>query len=251
MEEVRPLPCPRTFTVRALALTPFHSFLLFYNSFDAIVLIATVYIFFPRENSDHVQDAMQHFEWTATRFDAMQHKNPLAKSAKGVIQAIFRKFRKVVEKAPGVTNLPSIANICASPPEGEPGRPSPMSQAGMTSTSPHATESSAAGASPSTMDAGTPSDRQPLFPGPSLTPNWTAGNVTQDFSSLAPLHPTEDLFFNSLDILLPGEMPLLSGKTSWTAANSQAMGKNMASQGFLFGGEFGQDSVWTALNQYS
>jgi hypothetical protein len=195
------------------------------------VLIATVYIFFPRENSEHVQDAMQHFEWTATRFDAMQHKNPLAKSAKGVIQAIFRKFRKVVEKAPGVTNLPSIANICATLPDGEPGRLSP-------------TDSSIG------CDAATPSDRHLHFPAPSLTSAWAAGNA-QDFSSLAPLHPTEDLFFNSLDILLPGEMPPSAGKSAWTAANSQVMGKNMANRGFLFGGEFGRDSVWTALNQCS
>ncbi|SPO05691.1 uncharacterized protein DNG_08378 [Cephalotrichum gorgonifer] len=88
---------------------------LFFGSLDAMILIGYTYIFFPRENRDVLQDAAQQFEWTTVRFDAMQYAIPIAKSAKGVAEAIYRKMRRAIDGSPAPTDPLSIASICSTP----------------------------------------------------------------------------------------------------------------------------------------
>ncbi|CRK35475.1 hypothetical protein BN1708_016449, partial [Verticillium longisporum] len=70
------------------------NFLLFFGSFDAVVLMASIYILFPKENVELASTAMQQFHWTQERFEAIADRNRLANSARGVLQAIYKKFRK-------------------------------------------------------------------------------------------------------------------------------------------------------------
>lgn len=81
-----------------------------------MILIASTYIFFPRENRDALQDASHHFEWTTIRLDAMRHASPVASAAKSVAEAIYRKMRRAVDGSPAPTDPLSIASICTTPP---------------------------------------------------------------------------------------------------------------------------------------
>lgn len=53
------------------------------NSFDATVLVAAIYILHPNENTEDLEDALQHFEWGMERFSLMSCRNSMARSALG------------------------------------------------------------------------------------------------------------------------------------------------------------------------
>ncbi|KAK4101910.1 hypothetical protein N658DRAFT_448267 [Parathielavia hyrcaniae] len=79
-----------------MALKPqmYKTFSLFFGTFDAIVLMASIYILFPKEHPELVRDALQHFQWAVQRFEAMSQRNPLAKAALGVLRAISLRLKK-------------------------------------------------------------------------------------------------------------------------------------------------------------
>ncbi|KAH6620697.1 hypothetical protein B0J18DRAFT_204613 [Chaetomium sp. MPI-SDFR-AT-0129] len=81
-----------------LALKPqfYKTFSLFFGTFDAIVLMASIYILFPKEHPDLTQRAIQHFHWAVERFEAMSERNSLAKSALGVLHAICVRMTKAL-----------------------------------------------------------------------------------------------------------------------------------------------------------
>ncbi|KAK1760644.1 fungal-specific transcription factor domain-containing protein [Echria macrotheca] len=78
----------------------YKTFSLFFGTFDAIVLMASVYILFPKEHRDLVQNALQHFQWAVERFEAMSERNALARAALGVLQAIFVRLKKSLGISP-------------------------------------------------------------------------------------------------------------------------------------------------------
>lgn len=69
-------------------------FSLFFGTFDAIVLMASIYILFPREHPELVQSALQHFQWAVERFQAMSGRNSLTKAALGVLHAVYLRLKK-------------------------------------------------------------------------------------------------------------------------------------------------------------
>ncbi|KAL2020765.1 hypothetical protein VTK56DRAFT_7963 [Thermocarpiscus australiensis] len=79
-----------------MALKPqmYKTFSLFFGTFDAIVLMASIYILFPKEHPDLVQDALKHFQWAVERFKAMSSRNALAKAALGVLHAIYVRLKR-------------------------------------------------------------------------------------------------------------------------------------------------------------
>ncbi|EAQ86944.1 hypothetical protein CHGG_08197 [Chaetomium globosum CBS 148.51] len=79
-----------------LALEPqmYKTFSLFFGTFDAIVMMASIYILFPKEHPDLMQKALQHFHWAVKRFEAMATRNPLAKAALGVLHAICQRMTR-------------------------------------------------------------------------------------------------------------------------------------------------------------
>ncbi|GAB1313589.1 Multidrug resistance regulator 1 [Madurella fahalii] len=78
-----------------MALKPqmYKTFSLFFGTFDAIVLMASIYILFPKEHPELVQKALQHFKWAVERFEAMSARNSLAKAALGVLHAIYLRLK--------------------------------------------------------------------------------------------------------------------------------------------------------------
>ncbi|KAM7184641.1 hypothetical protein V8F20_012124 [Naviculisporaceae sp. PSN 640] len=75
-------------------------FSLFFGTFDAIVLVAAVYILFPQENRSMVNIAVRHFAWAAERFRAMSGRNGLARAALGVLKAVEVRFLRSVGLPP-------------------------------------------------------------------------------------------------------------------------------------------------------
>ncbi|KAJ4306692.1 hypothetical protein N0V88_000056 [Collariella sp. IMI 366227] len=72
----------------------YKTFCLFFGTFDAIVLMASIYILFPKEHPELLSSALQHFQWAVERFHAMAGRNSLAKSAIGVLGALSLRLKK-------------------------------------------------------------------------------------------------------------------------------------------------------------
>ncbi|KAK2020804.1 fungal-specific transcription factor domain-containing protein [Colletotrichum zoysiae] len=226
-------------TFQGLDAGSWRNFALFFGSFDAVVLMASIYILFPKENLDMAGSAMQHFHWTTERFEAMQERNPLAKAAKGVLQAIFAKFKKAVgNPAPP----PSLSSLASQTPASTADSSSSLSARGSVSTATAATADTPASkgstvATPTSLP--TVPDTSSSYPVPSAQSEWSMPN-SWDFTSIAPLFPMGDLIYHDLNgIPEDGSLP------AWGAATPP-----LPAAGTTFEGDFGNDSVWNLLNQY-
>lgn len=71
-------------------------FTLVLNTFDAIVLVAAVYILYPQENRELLDDALQHFAWGMERFHTISERNHMALSALNVLRAVYVRLKKAV-----------------------------------------------------------------------------------------------------------------------------------------------------------
>ncbi|KAK0732709.1 hypothetical protein B0T21DRAFT_452261 [Apiosordaria backusii] len=315
-----------------MALRPalYKTFALFFGTFDAIVLMAAIYILFPREHPELVQSALQHFQWAVERFEAMSERNALAKAALGVLHAIrLRLRRSLASVSNGVPKSRSISSD-ASPPTTATtittSKANPMSQSssstGTTNVggsgggggghhwethTPHRTasrSSSSTGTGNSTISPNPNSNPLQIPLGPldfsqsgsahSVTPttdhnfyphppgpggggqqqlDWT---LPSDFNwaSLQPIYPTHDLIFNDLVGVgdsgmgwdartaagtVPGLGAAVGGRGEQVQQQQQGMGGQgqgqQQGQGGLgswqqFEGDFGNDSVWSLLNQF-
>ncbi|KAK9326623.1 hypothetical protein V1520DRAFT_350920 [Lipomyces starkeyi] len=67
-------------------------FNLVYASFDAIVLIAAIYILYPSENGEYLEDSLRSIEWGTDRLGTMGKYNKMAKSAHGVVLALYNRL---------------------------------------------------------------------------------------------------------------------------------------------------------------
>lgn len=91
------------------------NFLLFFGSFDALILISMVYTLYPRENSWLYEEAKPQFDWTMKRYRAMQSVNPLATPAMTAIESCFKRMKDTVMSTMRAADPLSIASICTSP----------------------------------------------------------------------------------------------------------------------------------------
>ncbi|KAI1044784.1 hypothetical protein LB505_008756 [Fusarium chuoi] len=197
-------------TFEGLPPDSWRNFMLFFASFDAIVLLASVYILFPREHTEFTDKTIEHFQWTIERFSAIQERNPLAKSAQGVLRAIVARFKRAMNKAQA-GSLPSLA---------------PSSSAGSIKANTDSTPGS------SSLGSGE-------FSG--LDSTWIVPSV-DNMNAMAPFFPTGDLVYNDLTAgpgmtMLP--LPLQGGQGD--------IGNYSTWQ---FGGGWGDDTVWQMLNQF-
>ncbi|KAF5006106.1 hypothetical protein FDECE_7478 [Fusarium decemcellulare] len=203
-------------TFEGLPPDSWRNFMLFFGSFDAIVLIASVYILFPHEYAELTSKISEHFQWTIERFSAMQERNPLAKSAQGVLRAIVARFKKAVEKAQN---------------------PSPSSAENRSTTelSQMATDSTPGSSSLGPGDLSGLAQTQSMAETAWLTPS------ADGLATMAPFFPTGDLIYNDLTAG-PDGMMLPLGST----------GGEIGADGFMwqFGGDWGDDTVWQMLNQF-
>ncbi|KAK8038957.1 fungal specific transcription factor domain-containing protein [Apiospora rasikravindrae] len=80
------------------ALSPhqYKTFSLFFGTFDAIVMVASIYILFPKEHPELLSSALQHFQWGVLRFETMAARNRLAHAALSVLNAIYIRLKKAM-----------------------------------------------------------------------------------------------------------------------------------------------------------
>lgn len=238
------------------------------NTFDAIVLVAAIYILHPCENKEYLDDALQHFEWAMERFETMGNRNSMAMGALGVLKAIYGRLKKALSRSIITENAPikiePIMHNGSNPSSHSPQMTTPDS--GSYASSGHQSISSASTNPSSHSNSMSNSNSIPLpnqdlalNPSPYTLP--TISNLTQqlttqapewesfpgtvpmpsyDFSSMAPLQPTHDLLFNDLNgFATPGGTGLQGG---WMGAGNGAQ--------WQFEGDFGNDSFWGFMNNY-
>jgi hypothetical protein len=269
-------------------LTTLHykMFALVLNTFDAIILIAAVYILHPYENRPDLDDALQQFEWGKERFQMMSSRNAMAKAALGVVKAIHLRLKKALNQQPPTPGPAAPSSPSTSTPEigngGTPNMlPTPSTHPSISSasTSSNSNPSTGTGTSGSNYTLPTISNltSPPALP---TTPSATAWDAFSsnppnfDFSSMPPLQPMHDLVYNDLGAWTGDESgldPALenvgvggSGNGNggngtgggyeigrWDTGNmGMAGGAGMAAQNWQFEGDFGSDSFWGFMNSF-
>jgi hypothetical protein len=228
------------------------SYHLFFGSFDAIVIIASIFILFPNEYPEYRQAAVQQLFWTSERFSAMQERNPLARSAQGVIRTIQAKVIKAIgydmtppasslDSAPSsktntITNHDTPAttttrgtNESATPPASLSTNQGPGDN--LASLAP-SLSASVGSVDPTTASTGAGVD-------PSAT-DWSMDML----ANIAPMYPTSDLIFNDLSGI-PDSMMGVAGDSQLLPLGDI----DIMAMPWQFGGGFGDDAVWQYLNQ--
>ncbi|KAK3683921.1 fungal-specific transcription factor domain-containing protein [Podospora appendiculata] len=213
-------------------------FSLFFGTFDAIVLMASIYILFPKEHPGLVKDALRHFQWAVERFQAMSEHNGLARAAMGVLQAIYLRLRRALHITPqaikAMMQTPSVADAgpSSSLVDFSPRLSEDLNNAG-SSTFP-----SSAAASDIFADtaAGMAQEDEAPACGGGGGFDWSIPSDF-DWASLQPIYATGDLAYHDLTGVRDGHG---HGGTAVPA-----------SQPWQFEGDFGTDSVWSLLNHYT
>jgi len=245
--------------------------------------MASIYILFPKEHVELVQNALQHFQWAVERFEAMSERNALAKSALSVLHAIFLRLKKSLGISPQAAKamlsspVPPVTSTALSPFPTEESPP-----AGFHSLS--AKGETSDGMSPSSHSGGSGSIRSgntalssagnttfspdDLFPESIALSNTSSGDFLPsdfDWSSLAPIYATSDLVYNDLGMGLRDDNAAVLPSSAWGLDLSGLPDDNMGivqqqqqhpeqqqvAAPFQFEGDFGNDSVWSLLNHYT
>lgn len=211
-------------TFQGLPPDTWRNYLLFFGSFDAIVLIASVYILFPHEHPELTGSVLQHFQWTVERFQAISERNPLAKSAQGVLRAIVARFKKAI-----------------SNPAGSRSSHTPLTDVNQSTSTGHSI-SSATSSTPGTSSIGA-SDGFGYSQVPALdtASGWTMPSA-DSLATLAPMFPMGDIIYNDLNAVHDNMiLPTTGGELENAGTNDF---------GWMFGGDLADDTVWQMLNQF-
>ncbi|KAJ9138566.1 hypothetical protein NKR19_g7758, partial [Coniochaeta hoffmannii] len=242
-------------------------FSLFFGTFDAIVLMASIYILFPKEQPELVSPAMQHFQWAVERFEAMSERNALARAALGVLHAIHIRLKKSLNFTTTAASAASLARsplLPAPPAAGMAGGDSPDGSAPFGGSSSSAA-ASVAGGGPGNSSLGsavtpTTAASSDYYSSSSDNTNGTGTgggggggfdfNLPSNFdwSSIQPIFATGDLVYNDL-VGIPDGSEM---QTQWGGPLGGGVGgAQPQQQPWQFEGDFGNDSVWNLLNQYT
>jgi len=264
-------------------LTTLHykMFALVLNTFDAIILIAAVYILHPYENRSDLDDALQQFEWGKERFQMMSSRNAMAKAALGVVKAIHLRLKKALNQqpptpgpGPSTSSTPEIIGGGAGTPNMLPTPSTHPSISSASSSSYTNTNSNSNPGSGSTYTLPTISNLTSPPATTSAPPSWDPFPTSFDFSSMPPLQPMHDLVYNDLGAWTGDEVdvdtstldPSLSGIGGGNAGGAYEMGRwdvngigiaggagmaGSAGQNWQFEGDFGSDSFWGFMNSYN
>lgn len=197
--------------------------------------MASIHILFPKENLDLAPKALQQFQWTMERFNAMSDRNKLAKAARGVLQAIYAKLRKAISNQKPGRSVSIISQTSLSPSSGVP-------SSATDNTPPQLDNSSdISPARQMSINLDSPGMLRPT----ATAPDW--GMATNfDFTNVAPLFAIGDLIYNDVGIYQDGS--LSCGPQAGTTAQANMMTTQPPSD--VFGGAFGGDSFWNLMNQY-
>ena len=224
-------------------------FSLVLNTFDAIVLIAAVYILHPYENREDLDDALQHFEWGMERFQTMSERNSMARAALGVLKAIHVRLNKALKSQKGTGKAIPSPSTSATPEAYPNNQFAPPSMTNSSSTSVRSDSTAGQYNVPSIANLTSP-------PESSTTPAWDPNPQNFDFSSMAPLHPMHDLIYNDLGTGMESVNASTYETGTWDinslgiGAGIGAVGPAAASAPWQFAGDFGSDSFWGVMNNY-
>lgn len=280
--------------------------------------MASIFILFPKDNSEYAAVALQHFQWAIERFDAMSERNRLAAAAMRVLLAIHYRLKAALNvRGPSATPILGIprhepatletgGNFTSPDLQGGTSNNTYKNKAASVSTtgeSPAQTNNTGPGSgSVSTRGTsnfttpGESGDGGPTAVGPFTTvaatpidPGLTGDDAMAatasdwilpegfDWSSIQPVYAMADVAYNDLMGFSSGgegnkypagggagaggggastSMPHWAGGTPLLndvpndGTTAAATGGGGDSQGWMFGGDFGDDSVWSLLNQY-
>jgi len=260
------LRAQRTFfsLVRSEHYKMFYSLVL--HTFDAIVLVAAIYILHPYENPDDLEDALQHFEWAMERFQAMSSRNGQAKVALGVLKAIYVRLKKALNQ-PKPSPLskplpPSSATSASTPPIPTPEPLEPYNQFATSLTHPSISSASPTSTNQSSSTAGSSStNTSTSYTLPTIsnlteaipTTSWEPAPYPPissiNFSNITPLQPMHDLLYNDLGTLDVGLDTATLDPGLWNGEVGGGVGVGMGQ--LQFEGDFGNDSFWGFMNSYN
>ncbi|KAI0884876.1 uncharacterized protein GGS22DRAFT_164550 [Annulohypoxylon maeteangense] len=247
------------------------TFTLFFGTFDAVIMIASIYILFPREHAELLATVRQHFEWAIERFEKMANRNRLAQAALGVLHAIYIRFKKAVgysckatsEVGGSTTSCSGASGSCS-----DMQTPSSLSEPSSQNQS-SVSNNTAPSTLPTSTDRGrSVSSSAGLTPASGVENNVFAGTdwsfpTDFDFSSIMPIYPIGDIAYNELTAVPGGDItsttwPETFPGTTAAAASSSGLAASIPSSSageeqpaqWQFGGEFGNDTLWNILNQF-
>ncbi|KAK8086745.1 fungal specific transcription factor domain-containing protein [Apiospora phragmitis] len=266
------------------ALSPhqYKTFSLFFGTFDAIVMVASIYILSPR----NTPSCLAHFQWGVLRFETMAARNRLAHAALSVLNAIYIRLKKAMghgfldgtcpasftcpqndpelqaicarmnrSKTSEVANTPASGSVAASSePTTAPSvsnsssyqsnHPSVPSTAGSVSTtSGHYPPSSDFAAAPATTSCLANTD-------PALFSHQDSSAVAAAAAASSDWPFPTDFDFSSLPPMYPYGRLTGSDEAAAAAAAMAGMGAGADEVPWQFGGDFGNDTIWNLLNQF-
>lgn len=217
---------------------------LFYGSFDAVTLIATMYIMFPYENAEYRELALQHCHWTVERFATMKDMNPLAKSAIGVLRAVVARLVKAIGNCAPPSSVGASSDLLRQASD----TPLSTGRSLMTPTS-SIGKGSIEGSfrmpsEPATsMAVGPPSASEDSSTFPTMMPGgWELPQDGNGFPGLAPFFAMSDLIYRDLTAGQDDNIPPQADSDVLLGGDSFA---------WQFEGGFGEDTVWQFLNRQS
>ncbi|XMA15605.1 hypothetical protein WAI453_008396 [Rhynchosporium graminicola] len=263
-----------------LSIRHYKMFALVLNTFDAIVLVAAIYILHPTENPEYLDDTLQHFQWGMDRFETMGDRNAMANSALSVLKVICVRLKKALNRA-AKTEGPSTVSASTTPAAITPGYTTPQYSASsypsVSSGSTNSSTNQSAGTYTNTNASSSTTATQYTLPTisnmtestpapisttiPTTASSWEAFSLppTFDFSSMAPLQPMHDLLFNDLGGTIDGGLGLdASGMQTpgiWGPgsgnANVTGIENGVPDATWQFEGDFANDSFWGFMNTYN
>jgi hypothetical protein len=262
----------------ALNTAQHRTYSLFFGTFDAVVMVASIYILFPKEHPELLDQSRQHFQWAVDRFEKMAERNHLARSALGVLQAIWIRFKKAVGHGFLTCHCSDAARAETEAATRWLATQSEAHRASHDASATSVQSPSSTQPTPNTeLTAPLSSGGTPSMPADSalMGPEWSLP-TDFDFGAIMPMYPMGDIAYNDLTGVLgvspgggPGGPPMTATAT-WAGAgvdssSSPAHNAHPAATGFgmpglhtmiaqefpwQFGGEFGSDTIWNVLNQF-
>lgn len=197
-------------------------FFLFFGTFDAVVLIASIYTFFPKGHLDKFAQAMQHFQWSIERFETMSCRNALAKAAADTLRTFSSRLKQAVDWDECYSSADALAVSQDAQSSHMQAQAFSAKLDGLESYSGTISSCKSTGSLPSVLR--TPSELQ--VGEPSVAPF--------DWSLIEPIYATGDIAYNDLIGNIDLQEPLCLDPDSTLPQ---------------FSGNFGNNSVWSILNQ--
>lgn len=244
------------FLFRDLETHHYKMFHLIFSTFDAVVLVAAIYIVYPRENTQHLDDTVLHIEWALQRFERMSKYNRSAKSGLGVLQALQMRLKKALRANPRTIAQNNNSSSVEIPRLQLSSNTSSIPSRNSSSNSYQAMPASMAGSNTRDLHHGLDRSQVHLPPpqvsynNPAMyhaSLNWAPTapppvmSTDFDFGPCTPLRPLHDLIYNNLE----GELLANPMQPTFPTSNQMLVDPNAAWQ---FGGDFQDDSFWNFMN---